>query len=133
MTSDETREFHLGDLLSITDGRLLSPTHVTGVGLLLSYMCGEPVMTHQLSLAAGAMEPQLLDQHEWLRGFGPPTGVDVPDLIAWLDWAVKEHGEFHSVRPAPEAWGSHDPIEDWVNQGGDPSKVIAVELPPAVD
>lgn len=127
----DTKDFHLGDILSITDGRLLSPNHITGVGLLLSHMCGEPIMTHQMPLAADAMLPHLLAQHEWLTGLGPPKGADVLDMMAWLAWAVEEHGALHAVTAVPEAWGSHDPIEDWVNQGGDPSRVIQVEMPDA--
>lgn len=124
-----SERFHIGDLLSVTDGRLLSPTYISGVGCLLSHMAGESLMTHQLSLAIGAMKPELLDQHGWLQGVGPPKGADVPDLIAWLDWAVQEYGEFHEVQPAPHAWGMHDPIQDLHNQWPD-TPVIAVEVPP---
>lgn len=120
-------KFHLGDILSVTDGRLLSPTHITGVAALLSHLAGEPLMTHQLSLAAGAMRPELIDQHAWLCGLGPPKGADVPDLISWLDWAVREHGEFHEVTPAPLAWGRHDPIQDFRNQSPN-AETIVVEL-----
>src|SRR5881628_376125 len=94
-------KFHIGDLLSVTDGRLLSPDHVAGVHKLLDHMTGDVLMTHQLPLAADAMTPELLQQHPWLKDFGPPENAELADLMAWLDWAVKEHGEFHDVEAAP--------------------------------
>jgi hypothetical protein len=120
--------FHIGDLLSITDGRLLSPDHIDGVARLLSHMTGDVIMTHQLPLACDAMQPELLLQHPWLKDFGPPEGADLPDLMAWLDWSAGEYGEYHEVQPAPHAWGTHDPIQDFHNQfPGKP--VMGVVLP----
>jgi hypothetical protein len=116
-------EFPLGDLLSVTDGRLLSPTHMSGVGALLSHMAGEPVMTHQLPLAANAMKPKLLAQHPWLKDLES----DVPDLIAWLAWAVRKYGEFHEVTPVPMAWGHHDPIRDFRHQNPS-AEIIAADI-----
>jgi hypothetical protein len=58
------KRFHIGDLLSVTDGRLLSPNHVQGVIELLSHMTGDSLMTHQLPLAADAMEPELHSAEE---------------------------------------------------------------------
>lgn len=96
-----TDRFHLGDLLSITDGRLLSPDHIDGVYRIVDHVTGEKHMTHQLPRAAETIRPWLIEQLPWLDGLGPPQGADGPDMIAWLSWATGEHGEFHEVEPMP--------------------------------
>ena len=126
----EQDRFHLGDLLTVTTGRMFAPDSFDGVYQVLRHLCGEPVSTHQIPLALDAMKPQVLDQHGWLTGLEPPPEVSGADaLTGWLARMAAEHGEFHNLRPAPEAWGSHDPVEDFVALGGDPSSVIPVELP----
>jgi hypothetical protein len=68
-------KFHLGDLLSISDGRLLSPEHIGGVYKILNHMTGDNLMTHQLPLACDAMLPELLTQHPWLKDVDPVPHV----------------------------------------------------------
>lgn len=111
-----TETYHLGDLLSVTTDRLLSPDHIHGVARLLTHMTGDTLMTHQLPLASDAMVPELLAQFPWLADVKPPRGADSTDLIAWLSRAVSVHGEHHVVQPAPHAWGDHDPMRDYHNQ-----------------
>jgi hypothetical protein len=98
---DRPAPFHLGDLLSVTDGRLLSPDHMDGVYRLVDHVTGQKHMTHQLPRAAEVVKPWLIEQHPWLDGLGPAAGSDAGDLIAWLTWAVTEYGEFHDVEPMP--------------------------------
>lgn len=58
-----TREFHLGDVLSITTGRLISPRGIEGVYDILRFMTGQDLFTHQLPRAMTEMKPRLLAQH----------------------------------------------------------------------
>jgi hypothetical protein len=39
-----TRPFHLGDVLTITTGRLVSPRHMDGVYDVLNFMTGDNLM-----------------------------------------------------------------------------------------
>lgn len=44
-----TKTFHLGDILTITTGRLVSPRHMEGVYDILNWMTGEDLLvTHQI-------------------------------------------------------------------------------------
>lgn len=71
----ETKQFHIGDVLSITSDKLVSPEHIDGVYNILGWMVGEDLMTHQLSRVSRECEPFLREQHPEL------SAVDVPDTI----------------------------------------------------
>lgn len=53
------REFHIGDILSITTERLVSPRLIEGVYDILNYMTGDNLMTHQLPRASRHCAPYL--------------------------------------------------------------------------
>lgn len=56
------RKFHLGDVLSVTTGHLVSPRHMDGVYDILNYMMGLDLFTHQLPLAADICKSDILYQ-----------------------------------------------------------------------
>ncbi len=56
------KKFHLGDVLSITTQRLVSPRHMVGVYDILNFMTGDNLFTHQLPRAANECKPYLLEQ-----------------------------------------------------------------------
>jgi hypothetical protein len=95
----ETRDFHLGDILSITTDRLVSPEHVGGVYKILNWMTGEELMTHQLPRASRECEGPLLEQHPQLAGVVVPDfgGGDRDELelrvMAWLATQTAIYGE----------------------------------------
>lgn len=94
--------FHLGDLLSITTDRLLSPDHMDGLYRLIDHVTGQAHMTHQLPRAADEIRPFLVDQFPWLDGLAVPADVtDNTDLMSWMSWAAAQHGEYHEVKPMP--------------------------------
>jgi len=43
-----TKDFHISDILSITDGRLVSTRHMDGIYEILNFMTGDNLFTHQL-------------------------------------------------------------------------------------
>ena len=106
-----TREFHLGDILSITTHRLVSPRHMDGVYDILNFMSGDDLMTHQLPRVCDEMKPRLLAQHPVLAEVNT-SGIK-PDTVMWLDEQVARFGEtrlvqsehqFHEIRaPLKEA------------------------------
>ncbi|MEV7364290.1 hypothetical protein [Streptomyces sp. NPDC091299] len=120
------RPFPLADILTMTTGRLLSPRHMDAVYEIANWMTGDDLMTHQLVRATEACGPALLDQHPQLRDVQPPDGIDVPDLLAWLANAEREHGEQLPVAPLPDgAWKQQDPIEELCDMVG-PERVYVV-------
>jgi hypothetical protein len=99
----ETRLFHLGDILTITTGRLVSPRHMDGVYDILNFMTGDNLFTHQLPRACDECAGPLLAQHPDL------AAVDVPenfggkeDADAWLTRQVARFGEMRTVTPLHE-------------------------------
>lgn len=100
----ETRDFHLGDILSVTTGLLVSPRHVDGVGDILTWMTGDSLFIHQLPRAGEECKGPLLAQHPDL------AEVQVPDVftgkehvLAWLAEQVERYGETRPVAPLAEA------------------------------
>jgi len=130
-----TRTFHLGDILSITTSRLVSPRHIEGVYDILDFMTGEDLMTHQLPRAARECEGPLLAQHPDLAAAVPPEKFgDDPEsakeaVDRWLAGQVAVYGETRDV--APLAAGDHtsiDPLEELRMMRPDDG-IIAVVVP----
>ena len=59
-------KFHIGDVLSITTGKMVSPTGMDGIYKILNFMTGEDLYTHQLPRAMRVCAPHLLQQHPQL-------------------------------------------------------------------
>jgi hypothetical protein len=110
----QSRAFHLGDILSVTTGRLVSPTHMSGVYEILNWMTGESLFTHQLPRAARECAAPLMKQHPDL------ADVEVPDEFAdeahvktWLAEQIERLGETRFVAPlAPADHTRIDPITE---------------------
>lgn len=102
------REFHIGDVLSITSEKLVSPRLMDGVYDILDYMTGENLFTHQLIRARKACAPYLLKQH-------PELAAETCDDVSPANWRerlaelVLKYGEFLAVEPLPH--GSYIPID----------------------
>src|SRR5215469_4293666 len=97
-TMSTTREFHIGDILSVTTGRLVSPRHIGGVYDILGWMTGDSLFTHQLPRAAEECAPSLREQFPDLAAaevpedFGGKDGVD-----RWLAAQVAVYGKTREV------------------------------------
>jgi hypothetical protein len=97
-----SEQFHLGDILSITTNRLVSPDHIDGVYRIIDYMTGIPHFTHQLPRGADACRPYLLRQHPWLADVVPPKKFrDENHVVEWLSDLTSQYGERHVVDPLP--------------------------------
>ena len=86
----DSRMFDLGDILSITGERLVSPTGIDGVYKILSFMTGHNLFTHQLPGAGRDCKPVLLNQHPQLRDVDD-SGVNAEN---WKAWLVKQKEQF---------------------------------------
>lgn len=121
--------FHLGDLLSVTTGRLVSPTQMDGVHRLLDYMTGDTLFTHQLPRACDECKPALLAQYPFLAKVETPDEFDGKSHVdSWLDSLVAEHGAEFEVQPLDS--GDHtriNPIAE-LRMMAPGKPIIAVEL-----
>lgn len=119
--------FHLGDVLSITTGRLVSPDLIAGVYRILDHMTGDELMTHVLPRASEACGPALLAQHPQLAEIVPPERFDGKEhVFRWLAEQVAVYGERLEVAPLPAgSWERRDPIQELVERVG-PENVTAV-------
>jgi hypothetical protein len=105
----ETRDFHIGDILSITNGKLVSPRHVDGVYDILGWMTGEDLMNHQLPRASRECEDNLRAQHPDLAAIDVPKLSSKDEVFAWLDKATAQYGETRPVAKLDPA--DHTPID----------------------
>ena len=123
----QTKEFHLGDVLSITTGRLVSPRHMDGIYDILNFLTGDNLFTHQLPRASDECKPYLLEQFPQLNEVDA-SGVNGKNHEQWLTEQVAKYGEKFTVKPLPT--GAHEaknPIEEAVEMMGSPDKVIVVQ------
>jgi hypothetical protein len=112
-----TKTFHIGDILSVTTERLVSPRHIDGVYDILNWMTGDSLFTHQLPRAAGECAPSLRAQFPDLAAITllPDFNGSKADVERWLGQQVAVYGETREV--APLAVGQHaliDPITELV-------------------
>lgn len=135
-----TRRFHIGDLLSVVTGRLVSPSHISGVYDVCDFVTGQAHMTHQLPRACEVVKTWLLEQHPWLAEievprFDMPSGVSRDDsmqiVFEWLATPVAQYGEVHEVGPMPFGmYVGREPIAK-LREMAPHAEVIQVEMPEA--
>lgn len=132
-TSTETRDFHIGDILSITTGFLVSPRRMDGVYDILDYMTGEDLFTHQLPRAAETCRPSLREQHPDLAAVETPEHFDGPEHAdRWLGALVLEYGETRPVAPlAHGEYQARNPIQELVEMTD--GEVIVLQQQPLPD
>lgn len=78
MTS-ETKDFHIGDILSVTTGMLVSPRLIGGVYDILNWMSGDELFTHQLPRVSREAAPVLLALYPQLAGAQAEAEAVTPD------------------------------------------------------
>ncbi|WP_159840184.1 DUF7736 domain-containing protein [Nocardia sp. CY41] len=110
----ETRSFHIGDILSVTSGKLVSPRHVDGIYDLLGWMTGEKPMTHQLPRLSRECAPSLCEQFPDLAALEVPKGLNSEEkVLFWLGAQEPEYGTRREVAPLrPGEHTSIDPITE---------------------
>lgn len=92
--------FHLGDILSVTTGRLVSLDRMGGIYRIVDYMTGVEHYTHQLSRGADACKAYLIEQYPWLSEVQPPGKFTDPQHVeTWVAAMVERYGERHEVAP----------------------------------
>ena len=122
----DTKNFHLGDILTVTTGRLLSPTLMHGVYAILDWMTGDSLFTHQLPRASRECGPLLLEQHPQLKDIEVPDFDSKEQAESWRAEQVAKYGEFLPVRKCVEKHTHIDPIAEAAEMFGS-ERVIVVE------
>jgi hypothetical protein len=122
----QTKDFHLGDILTITTGRLVSPRHIEGVYDILGWMTGESLFTHQLPRVAKEACPVLLAAHPQLASVDKDAEINAGNLDAWLAARVAEFGE---MLPVPKLNADQheriDPLSELAEKVH-PDRIIAI-------
>ena len=95
-----TRTFHIGDILSVTTGFLVSPRHMEGIYDILNFMTQDNLFTHQLPRASDECRPYLLRQHPQLS-YVNASVVTRENWQSWLAERVAEFGEQLPVELIP--------------------------------
>lgn len=121
-----TKDFHIGDILSITTGVLVSPRHMTGVYDIMDFMTGESLMTHQLPRAADEMRPRLLAQHSQLVDINA-SSVNPSNHVRWLENIISCFGETLPVQSERQFHEQRDPLEEAKRHFGE-DQIIPVRL-----
>lgn len=131
-----SKDFALGDVLSITTGALVSRDHIDGVYRILNYMTNDNLFTHQLPRASRECEGPLLAQHPQLAAIVVPefSGVTNDErkaaVYAWLDGMERAYGETLSIEPLTDDDHTYvDPLDELGLRGVVPERIIPVVLP----
>lgn len=128
--ASETKTFHVGDILSITTDKLVSPEHIGGVYKILNHLTADNLFTHQLPRAGRECEPYLRACFPDLAAIEAPDFEGEEHVFRWLAEIVEKHGETREVEPM------RDGIHEYRNPLAEaeemmPGKVIplVVDLP----
>ena len=122
-----TRKFHIGTILSITDGHLLAPNKMVDVYDILNFMTGDKLFTHQLPRAREECAPHLLQKHPQLAVFDG-NDITTSNYQEALEKAIEQFGEYMQVESLPPGAHRHiNPIQEAKDMVG-ADKVIVVNV-----
>jgi hypothetical protein len=91
------KKFHVGDVLSITTGKLLSLQGMAGIYEILDYMTDKEHYTHELPNAGNICKPVLLKQFPQLKE-ETGEGVNSNNWKDYLKRMEEKYGEFLEVK-----------------------------------
>ncbi len=86
------KNFDIGDVLSVTTGRLVSPRGGEGVYDILNFLTGDNLVTHQLPRAMKECKPWLRTQFPQLFTENPDMARLVVELKETIQVLDPEHG-----------------------------------------
>lgn len=90
-------KFHLGDLLTVASGIMVSFDGKEGLERLMGFILGEPVVWGAgIGPQAYACRVHLLSPHPWLAEVDY-TAVNVDNWHEWLVARVAQYGAWHTV------------------------------------
>lgn len=126
MSQQQTKYFHIGDILSITTGKMVSPKGMDGIYKILNYMTGENLYTHQLPRAMRACAPYLLQQHPQLASVVTVNSeINEFNYKLWLFEQIGIYGKELPVKPLPKGqYQAMHPVEEAIWMRGSNEGII---------
>ena len=115
-------QFHIGDVLSVTTGKLLSRGGIGACYKILNYMTGDELHTHQLPRAVHASGPAILEQYPQLAN-ETGKGIDEQNIDAYLTAMEAKFGEMLELKPL-DNYEKKNPVQELMDMGH--SAVVAV-------
>jgi hypothetical protein len=116
--------FPLGDVLTVTTGRLASPSGMDGVYKILNHLTGDTLVTHQLPRAGDFAKPHLLALFPALAGAdlallsnllaGAKKGTERAAVDAWVEIEAQRFGATLDLPSFATEWQSMNPIDEIV-------------------
>lgn len=117
------RVFSLGQVLTITTGKMLCRQGVGGIYEILNYMTNDNLFTHQLPRAINECAPYLLKQFPQLAGVDASPVKDEVSLERWLADVMARFGETLEVEPIPQDDHTYrDPVEELREMTNEPPR-----------
>lgn len=101
----EWKKFHIGNILTIVTGIMVTSEGIGGVYEILDWMTDDQLFTHQLPRASRECEPTLKALYPELAEVVPPDSSHLPDdrlEVFWLDWLNKQIAIFGEELPVPK-------------------------------
>lgn len=113
------KQFHIGDVLTITTDIMVSPEGIGGVYQILDWMTGDQLFTHQLPRARKLCEPILKSLYPDIAEVKIPNTSDVPESLIqefWMDWLSKQVEKFGEKIAVPKliTYTPIDPLEELI-------------------
>lgn len=106
-----TKEFHLGDILSVTTGVLVSS--MDGIYNVLNHMTQDELYTHQLLIACPIMREELIRQFPFLGDVVNPVGLSTQEgCDGWVANQAFLYGDIHELTSAEHLWAGHTVFGD---------------------
>jgi hypothetical protein len=105
------KKFHIGDIASITTGKLLSPKLIEGVYGILGFLTGEELYTHELPSASKFAKPFLLAKYPELSKINKDE-INTGNYKEKLNSLVAEYGEYLEIESISKEWENRDKLED---------------------
>ena len=114
-----TKRFHVGDVLSVYSGYLVSMNGMDGVCDVLNFLTRDDLFTHQLPRAMEECHGYLERAHPFLTTIDCSSVGTAEEplteetLRQWLDSVVAQHGAMVELTPMPEdAHEYRHPLEE---------------------
>jgi hypothetical protein len=95
-----SQDFHISDVLSVTQGRLLSTRGMDGLYDILRYLAGEPVSTNQIPRLLAEAQPCIIRLHPFLEG------SEIKTAIADLDRLMQAEPDKSRMKEVVCDWAS---------------------------
>lgn len=129
--------FHISDLISLTDGHIVSTRGMEGVFSLMCWMTQSKLSFNQMADARRVCRDRLIVQYPWLLDIEfSCQDFHKEDLShkqaqvminRFLEPHVSAHGAIHSVKPIPpEAWTDDESPFQKLHFGHDPSEASGI-------